>query len=58
MPEAMNPMDPARQFVNERIRTLRQQFAFGRVSAASYQQQMKELLKQKYDKLSGTFVEK
>lgn len=58
MPKAENPMDSARSYVNDRISNLKRQFAFGRIRASAYQQQLKDLTKQKNDKLSGTFVEK
>jgi len=57
-PRAQSPMADSRSYVNERIANLKRQFAFGRIRSASYTQQLKELQKQKLDKLSGTFVEK
>jgi len=58
MPIAQGPMEQARQYVGERIHNLKKQFSSGRIKATSYQMQLKELIKQKNDRLSGTFVEK
>lgn len=57
-PKARSPMADAHTYVDERIANLKRQFAFGRIRSASYTQQLKDLQKQKLDKLSGTFVEK
>jgi len=57
-PSAVGPMKYPREYVDDRIRALKQQFSFGRIKAASYQAQLNQLLKEKNNKLSGSFVEK
>ncbi len=56
--KAESPMAAARAYVDDRIENLKRQFAFGRIKSSSYTRQLSELKKQKFDKLSGTFVEK
>jgi hypothetical protein len=57
-PPAQGVMAASRDFVSDRIAALKQQFSRGRIKASSYQQQLKQLMIDKNNRLSGTFVDK
>ncbi|HQF36892.1 MAG TPA: hypothetical protein PLL26_04610 [Candidatus Dojkabacteria bacterium] len=53
-PPAQSPMAVAREYVNSRIQALKRNFALGRIKASDYQEQLKELQRNKNNKLMGT----
>lgn len=56
-PPAQGVMDDSRNYTLGRISVLKQNFAMGRLKAADYQMQLKQLLKDKNNKLAGTFLQ-
>ena len=56
-PPPQGVMDDARNYTLSRIAVLKQNFAMGRLKALDYQMQLKQLLKDKNNKLAGTFLQ-